>query len=131
MADILPTQPTPYQHGQYLTNTADTLTTWPTPNQHGWHFAKMADTLPTQLIPTWPTLHHYILFSRRFYPKQRTKPVIPNPLCATDWFNVRQYFHGPAFKPVCFLLILLAYGWANFSGSVSRDRDKRLDVRQE
>ena len=59
------------------------------------------------------------------------RAVVPNPLCATDRFNVRQYFHGPAFKPVCFLLILLAYRWANFSGSVSRDRDKHLDMRQE
>ena len=41
-------------------------------------------------------------------------PVVPNPLCATDRFNVRQHFHGPAFK-----------------GSVSRDRDKCLDMRQE
>ena len=42
------------------------------------------------------------------------RAVVPNRLCATDRFNVRQYFHGPAFK-----------------GSVSRDRDTRLDMRQE
>ena len=58
--------------------------------------------------------------------REGVRAVVPNPLCATDRFNVRQYFHA-----VSFLLILLAYGWANFSGSVSRDRDKRLDMRQE
>lgn len=24
--------------------------------------------------------------------------VVSNHFCATDWFNIRQYFHGPAFK---------------------------------
>ena len=43
-----------------------------------------------------------------------SRAVVPNPLCATERFNVRQYFQGPAFK-----------------GSVSCDRDKRLDMRQE
>ena len=40
-------------------------------------------------------------------------------------------FTDRSLSPFVFLLILLAYGWTSFSGSVSRDRDKRLDMRQE